>query len=72
MASMSRRPAITGSITPRSYVVRVYRRTTAGLVGQVQDVLTGKVRVFRSLSGLWRALGGAARPVSFRNNPTQE
>jgi hypothetical protein len=72
MASMSRRPATTGSITPRSYVVRVYRRTTAGLVGQVQDVLTGNVRVFRTLSGLWRALGGVARPASTRNNAAKE
>jgi hypothetical protein len=72
MASMSRRPATTEFIAPRSYVVRIYRRTAAGLVGQVQDVLTGKVRAFRNLSGLWRVLGGKDRPASSRNNPSKE
>lgn len=71
MASMSRRPADTGS-TPRSYVVRIYRRTASGLVGQVQDVLSGKVQAFRTVAGLWRALGGHAGPGSQRNNPSKE
>ena len=52
--------------TPHSYVVRIYRRTTEGLVGQVQDVQTGTLRAFRSLAGLWSALGG--RPSSAKRN----
>lgn len=43
---------------PRSYVVRIYRRTASELVGQVQDVHTGSVRMFRTLAGLWAVLGG--------------
>jgi hypothetical protein len=43
---------------PHSYVVRIYRRTPQGLVGQVQDVQTGSQRMFRTLAGLWSALGG--------------
>jgi hypothetical protein len=44
--------------SPRSYVVRVYRRTRESLIGQVQDVQTGRVRPFRDIEELWAALGG--------------
>jgi hypothetical protein len=49
--------------TPRGYIVRVYRRTADGLVGQVQDALTGRVRAFRTIAELWTALGGRPRPA---------
>jgi hypothetical protein len=44
--------------SPRSYVVRVYRRTRGCLIGQVQDVQTGRVRAFRDIDELWAALDG--------------
>ena len=44
--------------TPRGFIVRIYRRTADGLVGQVQDALTGRVRAFRTITELWIALGG--------------
>lgn len=69
---MSRRHTSNDSPAPRSYVVRVYRHTPAGLIGQVQDVQSGQVRAFRNIAGLWRALGGAAPPTSSRLNPSQE
>ena len=56
MPSMNRRT--TNDPTPRGFIVRIYRRTAEGLVGQVQDVLTGRVTAFRSLVELWTALGG--------------
>jgi hypothetical protein len=62
MPSMNRRT--TNDPTPRAFIVRIYRRTAKGLVGQVQDALTGRVRAFRSLVELWTALGG--RPQSAR------
>ena len=49
---------------PRSFIVRIYRLTADGPVGQVQDALTGRVRAFRNLAQLWRTLGG--RPQSSR------
>lgn len=62
MPSMNRRTS--NETTPRGYIVRVYRRTADGLVGQVQDALTGRVRAFRTIAELWTALGG--RPQSER------
>ena len=48
---------------PRSYVVRVYRRTARWFAGHVEDVRSGQVRPFRSAHELWSAIGGPARPV---------
>jgi hypothetical protein len=48
---------------PRSYVVRVYRRTARWFAGYVEDVRTGQVRPFRSAHELWSAIGGPARPT---------
>ncbi|HEY7642267.1 MAG TPA: hypothetical protein VH814_21215 [Steroidobacteraceae bacterium] len=48
---------------PRSYVVRVYRRTTRWFAGYVEDVRSGQVRPFRSAHELWSAIGGPARPA---------
>lgn len=42
---------------PRSFIVRIYRLTADGPVGQVQNVLTGRVRAFRNLADLLSALG---------------
>lgn len=69
MASMNRRHS---STTPRSYVVRIYRRTATGLVGQVQDVLTGRVRVFRTAAGLWSAVGGRSAAASSSRRSSKE
>ena len=67
---MNRRTT-TPPANPHSYVVRIYRRTPQGLVGQVQDVQTGSQRMFRTLAGLWSALGG--RPsVGNRNTASKE
>jgi hypothetical protein len=56
---------------PRSYVVRVYRRTARWFAGYVEDVRSGQVRSFRSAHELWSAIGGPARPVrSSTNKPT--
>ena len=71
MPSMTKRARKPADSTPRSYVVRIYRRTAAGLTGQVQDVLTGEVRMFRSLSGLWRALGGRTGSSSSLSDTSQ-
>jgi hypothetical protein len=43
---------------PRSYVVRVYRRTARWFAGYVEDVRSGQVRPFRSAHELWSAIGG--------------
>ncbi len=56
---------------PHSYVVRIYRRTPQGLVGQVQDVQTGSPRAFCTLSGLWSALGGCPSAGN-RNTASKE
>jgi hypothetical protein len=69
MSPMNRRTS-TPPATPHSYVVRIYRRTAQGLVGQVQDVQTGTLRAFRSLAGLWSALGG--RPSSGTRTPASK
>ena len=55
--------------TPRSYVVRVSRRTPAGFAGTVQDARTGRVAPFQTPEELWSALAGApptGRPGSAR------
>jgi hypothetical protein len=43
---------------PRSYVVRVYRRTARWFAGHVEDVRSGHMRPFRSAQELWSAIGG--------------
>ncbi len=43
---------------PRSYVVRVYRRTARWFAGHVEDVRSGQMRPFRSAQELWSAIGG--------------
>lgn len=48
---------------PRSYVVRVYRRTARWFAGYVEDVRSGQVRPFRSALELWSAVGGPPRPT---------
>jgi hypothetical protein len=48
---------------PRSYVVRVYRRTARWFAGSVEDVRSGQLRPFRSAQELWSAIGGPARPT---------
>jgi hypothetical protein len=48
--------------TPHAFIVRVYRCTADGLAGQVQDTLTGRIRVFRCMEELWTALGGDPQP----------
>jgi hypothetical protein len=49
---------------PRSYVVRVYRRTARWFAGYVEDVRSGQVRPFRSAHELWSAVGGPPRPAT--------
>jgi hypothetical protein len=44
---------------PRSYVIRVYRRSTRLLSGCVQDVRSGKTSPFQSMRELWSAIGGS-------------
>ncbi|MBL8269074.1 hypothetical protein [Steroidobacter sp.] len=46
---------------PRSYVVRVYRRTARWFAGYVEDVRSGRVQQFRSANELWSAIGGPKR-----------
>ena len=48
---------------PRSYVVRVYRRTARWFAGHVEDVRSGQMRPFRSAHELWSAIGGPTRPA---------
>ena len=58
---------------PRSYVVRVYRRTARWFAGSIEDVRSGQVRPFRSALELWSAIGGPQRPArtpSTRNSNT--
>jgi hypothetical protein len=52
--------------TPRGFIVRIYRRTARGIVGQVQDALTGRVRAFRNITELWAALVGRPQPRTSR------
>jgi hypothetical protein len=47
---------------PRSYVVRVYRRTARWLAGYVEDVRSGQKRPFNSAHELWSAIGGPQGP----------
>ena len=54
---------------PRSYVVRVYRRSAQQFAGFVEDVRTGRSRAFRTAVELWRAIGG---PRSDSDSPPQE
>jgi len=56
---------------PRSYVVRVYRRSVQQFAGFVEDVRTGRSRAFGTAAELWRAIGGPA-PGPDSNTPPQE
>jgi len=49
---------------PRSYVVRVYRRTARWFAGHVEDVRSGQVRPFRSAHELWSAIGGPESAIN--------
>lgn len=40
----------------RSYVVRIYRSSRAGMTGVVEDVQTGHTQPFSSVTELWQAL----------------
>jgi len=61
----------TNQLEPRSYVVRVYRRSMQQFAGFVEDVRTGKSRAFSTAAELWHAIGGpVSRPDS--NSPPQE
>lgn len=40
----------------RSYVVRIYRSSRAGITGVVEDVQTGRTQPFSSATELWQAL----------------
>ena len=55
---------------PRSYVVRVYRRSMQQFAGFVEDVRTGRSRTFSTAAELWRAIGGPGKPDS--DSPPQE
>jgi hypothetical protein len=55
---------------PRSYVVRVYRRTARWFAGYVEDVRSGQKRPFNSAQELWSAIGGPQRPASTPTNRT--
>ena len=61
---------------PRSYVVRVYRRTARWFAGHVEDVRSGQMRPFRSAQELWSAIGGpesaAARATKHLNASRKE
>ena len=54
---------------PRSYVVRVYRRTARQFAGSVEDVRTGRNRAFSTAAELWAAIGG---PAGKEASPAQE
>ena len=57
---------------PRSYVVRVYRRTTRWFAGCVEDVRSGQVRPFHSAQELWSAIGGTPRRTSHSHASRKE
>jgi len=61
---------------PRSFIVRIYRLTADGPVGQVQNVLTGRVRAFRNLADLLSALGccrqSSRHAASLHRSPTND
>jgi hypothetical protein len=56
---------------PRSYVVRVYRRTARWFAGHVEDVRSGQTRPFRSAQELWSAIGGPEGAAS-RNSTSRK
>ncbi|GAB3090504.1 hypothetical protein [Lysobacter terrae] len=47
----------------RSYVVRIYRSSRAGITGVVEDVQTGRTQPFSSVTELWQALRKRPRPA---------
>jgi hypothetical protein len=55
---------------PRSYVVRVYRRTARWFAGCVEDVRSGQVRPFSSAQELWAAIGGSSRAARRSTTPS--
>lgn len=51
----------------RSYVVRIYRSSRAGMTGVVEDVTTGRSRPFSSAAELWDSLRlRSTRPTASR------
>jgi len=51
----------------RSYVVRIYRSSRAGMTGVVEDVRPGRSRPFSSVTELWDSLRpGASRGPALR------
>jgi hypothetical protein len=63
-------------LAPRGFIVRIYRLTAEGPVGQVQDMLTARIRAFHNLAELWSALGGRSPPrrraISPRRSSTND
>lgn len=55
----------------RSYVVRIYRSSHAGVVGVIEDVKTGRSHPFGSISELWDALRSPGAGTSRRSDPPQ-
>ncbi|HJW47537.1 MAG TPA: hypothetical protein VJ484_13775 [Lysobacter sp.] len=56
----------------RSYVVRIYRSSRAGMTGVVEDVQTGRTQPFSSVTELWQALRKRSpRPVEPRPGEPQ-
>ena len=51
-----------------SYVVRIYRRETAGVAGLIESVETGETNSFQSAAELWEAL--CALPAMRRFAPS--
>jgi len=52
-----------------SYVLRVYRRDGATLVGTVEGAIRGHQSSFQSADDLWRALAGSADEVIDPRDP---
>lgn len=44
---------------PQIFVVRVYRRSTHLVIGQVEDVRSRRVQPFRTARELWQILAGS-------------
>ncbi|HEX5651088.1 MAG TPA: hypothetical protein VFX69_15630 [Steroidobacteraceae bacterium] len=55
---------------PRTYVVRVYRRTATAMAGHVEDVETGRARVFATPAELWAAVQGPPAALVEPRSPT--
>jgi hypothetical protein len=48
---------------PGVYVVRLYRRDTAGMAGVVESVESGEQLPFQSTEQLWRAIQALPSPL---------